>query len=142
MTWDRKQMMRDVVALVEHDMRGIIGRRTAGTLTIGEDDRGLKIEIEPPDTQAGRDVVTNVRLGNLDGMSFGFRTRKDSWDMGKTPMLRELLEVELFDVSVVAMPAYPKTEVALRSMDVARQAVEGARRRQLRLEAVEAELRR
>lgn len=107
---------RDVVALVEHEMRDLVGRRKAGTLALEEDDRGLKVDITPLDTQVGRDLMTNVRAGNLDAMSFGFYTRKDTWDVGKTPAIRELLEVELFDVSVVAFPAYPKTEVGVRSL--------------------------
>jgi HK97 family phage prohead protease len=131
---------RDVVALVEHDMRHILARRDAGNLIIGEDDRGLKVEIEPPDTTVGRDLMTNVRVGNLNGMSFGFRTRKDSWDTGKNPALRELLDVELFDVSVVAMPAYPKTEVALRALGVAREEQARATLRDERLRRAEAAL--
>jgi HK97 family phage prohead protease len=115
----------DVRALVEHDPGRIIGRNRAKTLTLGEDERGLKVEITPPDTQAGRDVVESVRRGDLDGMSFGFRTVKHRWTFDedpKQPALRELLDVDLFDVSVVAFPAYPKTDVGLRGLEAARTA--------------------
>ena len=106
----------DVRALIDHDPRLILGRTTAGTLTLAEDDRGLKVEIEPPDTPAGRGVLVSVQRGDLDGMSFGFRTRTDRWQLESKPPLRELLDVDLFDVSVVAFPAYPRTEIALRSL--------------------------
>lgn len=112
----------DVRALIDHDSSLIIGRNKAKTLSLAEDDTGLRVEIIPPDTQAGRDVVENVRLGNLDGMSFAFETRVQRWSDLATPVLRELLDVDLWDVSVVAYPAYPQTDVALRSLEAWRQA--------------------
>jgi HK97 family phage prohead protease len=108
----------DVRAFVDHDSSLIIGRRSAKTLMIEEDARGLRVEITPPETQAGRDVVENVRVGNLDGMSFAFRVPKggDDWTMDGGIPVRELLDVDLHEVSVVALPAYPATDVALRSL--------------------------
>jgi len=115
----------DVRAFVEHDVRNIIGRRSAGTLDIGEDAHGLRIEISPPDTQAGRDVVENVRSGNLDGMSFAFKipdkNKGQAWHFDKNPAVRELLDLDVFKVSVVAIPAFPDTDVALRSLAEARE---------------------
>lgn len=113
----------DVRAFVDHDSGMIIGRRSANTLIIAEDARGLKVEITPPDTQVGRDVIENVRAGNLDQMSFAFRIAPggEKWDFGQEPPLRELLDVDLSEVSVVAMPAYPATEIALRSLASVRQ---------------------
>jgi uncharacterized protein len=112
----------DIRAFVNHDPGRIIGRRSAGTLQIDEDMLGLRVEITPPDTQDGRDIVENVRVGNLDGMSFGFRVPRDGdvWDLQQEPPLRELVAVELREVSIVSLPAYPKTEVALRSLASAR----------------------
>ena len=112
----------DIRAFVEHQPAKIIGRQSAKTLMIHEDPQGLHVEILPPDTQDGRDVLENVRVGNLDGMSFAFRVPSggDRWDLKTEPALRELLHVELHEVSVVAMPAYPATEVAMRSLAAAR----------------------
>lgn len=106
----------DVRALVDHDPSRILGRTKPGTLILEEDAEGLLARIFPPDTTAGRDVVESVRRGDLDGMSFAFRTLKDSWDYEKKPPLRTLLDVDLYDVSVVTYPAYPDTSVALRSL--------------------------
>ena len=47
-------------------------------------------------------------------MSFGFRTVSDEWDESKK--VRTLKEVELFDVSIVTYPAYPQTDVKIRSL--------------------------
>src|SRR5687767_8877573 len=62
----------DLRAFVDHDPAMIIGRVSAGTLKVAEDTHGLRVEIFPPDTQVGRDVVENVRVGNLAEMSFAF----------------------------------------------------------------------
>jgi uncharacterized protein len=108
----------DVRALWQHDTSMVMGRTKAGTLSLEEDSRGLKINITPPDTQWAKDAVETMKRGDVDQMSFGFSTLNDNWtkdDQGF--QLRELLEVELFEVSPVTFPAYPDTTVAVRSME-------------------------
>lgn len=112
----------DVRALVNHDENQILGRTKAGTLKLSVDKRGLKAEIEPPDTQAARDAVTSVKRGDLDGMSFAFRTLTDAWRTQDGEQIRELLDLELVDVSVVAFPAYPATTVSARALEQAKAA--------------------
>jgi HK97 family phage prohead protease len=110
-------MKGDVRALWNHDTNHVLGRTKAGTLRLSVDKRGLAVEIDLPDTQAARDLRENMRLGNVDGMSFGFRVTKQEWDeTGATP-LRTIQEVELFEVSAVTFPAYEDTEIALRSLN-------------------------
>jgi len=111
----------DVRALVDHDPARILGRTKAGTLTLTVDKKGLRAEIEPPDTQAARDAVTSVKRGDLDGMSFAFRTLTDEWRMQDGEAIRELIDLELVDVSVVAYPAYPATTVSARALDRAKE---------------------
>lgn len=105
----------DVRALLEHDPRWILGSTKSGTLRLKEDEKGLLTEIDPPDTTAGRDVLESLKRGDLKGMSFGFQTIKDSWQTNGGQVIRTLLEVALFDTSIVAFPAYPDTSVAMRS---------------------------
>jgi uncharacterized protein len=107
----------DVLGLIDHDRAMIIGRRSAGTLAIGEDAQGLHVEITPPDTQPARDVIANIRAGNLKAMSFAFRVPPggDQWHLQESPPRRELLDVDLVEVSIVSMPAYTTTSIALRS---------------------------
>lgn len=113
----------DVQANVGH--RGgvqALGRTTSGTLKLSVDGTGLLSEIMPPDTQAGRDIMELVRRGDLSKMSFAFQTVTDKVERGKDitdPDVRTLLEVKLFDVSIVDRPAYPDTSVALRSIKAA-----------------------
>jgi HK97 family phage prohead protease len=81
------------------------------------DSRGLKVEIDIPDTADGRDLWVLVERGDISGMSFGFRVTKQSWDeTGEVPV-RTILEVELYEVSAVAFPAYDDTTLAMRSLD-------------------------
>ena len=106
----------DVRALVDHDPSKIIGRAKAGTLSLNVDSRGLRVAITPPDTSVGRDIVESIRRGDVDSMSFGFRTLSDRWGNEDGSEVRELLDVELFDVSPVSFPAYTQTDVAVRSL--------------------------
>ncbi len=107
----------DVRALVDHDPSKIIGRTKAGTLTLSVDSKGLRVKIDPPNTSVGRDIVENIRNGNVDGMSFGFDTLSDDWRMEDGEELRELRDLKLFDASPVTFPAYPQTDVAVRSLE-------------------------
>ena len=110
----------DIRAFVEHDRTKVLGRTTAGTLDVREDSTGLKVSITPPATTFGQDLVTSIRRGDIDQMSFGFRAIRDEFlktDDGE-PDVRELIDVDLFEVSAVAFPAYPDTDVAVRSYNV------------------------
>lgn len=110
----------DVRALGHHASQQVIGRRSAKTLRLSEDDKGLAVEIDLPDTTFGRDLLTLIRRGDLDGMSFGFEVVAHKWTTethkGVKVDRRDLLEVNLFEVSVVTWPAYPETEVTARSI--------------------------
>ena len=108
----------DVRALVDHDPARIIGRRKAGTLELRQDDVGLKVRIRPPDTSAGRDIVESIRRGDIDQMSFAFSVNGregEGWD--DDDKVRELRDLDLFDVSPVTFAAYPDTTVAVRSLE-------------------------
>ncbi len=106
---------QDVRALVNHDPNLILGRSKSGTLRLSEDQRGLRVEIDPPATTVGRDVVESLRRGDLDQMSFAFRVVTDDWHKQDGEIIRELVDVDLFDVSPVAFPAYEETSVSVRS---------------------------
>lgn len=113
----------DVRALFNHDEDMVLGRLKAGTLRVSEDERGLKVEIDPPDTQDARDLITKMQRGDIDQMSFAFTMEGGSqeWDeTGEIP-LRTIRSVgELLDVSIVTYPAYPDTEAAARSFAAVR----------------------
>lgn len=110
----------DVRALIDHDSGRIIGRTTAGTLRLREDDMGLAVEIDLPDTTDGRDLAVLIERGDVSGMSFGFVVTKQMWDETGDVPTRTIQAVDLREVSVVAFPAYDDTSIALRSLDDAR----------------------
>jgi Escherichia/Staphylococcus phage prohead protease len=112
----KNSLGNDVRALVNHDPSHIIGRTKNGTLMLREDDHGLYFEISPPNTTLGHDTVESIKRGDLDQGSIGFRMVKDDWKHEERQLIREIHEVELFDVSVVAFPAYTQTSVAVRSL--------------------------
>lgn len=113
----------DVCALYEHDYApGILARSTngKGTLKLSVDDEGLLCEFDAPRTTLGDNVLESVRRGDLRGMSFAFTVKADEWETdGNDNYTRTIKQVEqLFDVSLVAMPAYDKTSVSLRAISM------------------------
>ena len=107
----------DVRALKNHNSDYVLGRNKSGTLTLSEDQRGLKIDIMPPDAQWAKDLMVSIDRKDIDQMSFGFRTIDQMWEGEYPEEIRTLMKVELFDVSPVTFPAYPDTEVGLRSLE-------------------------
>lgn len=128
----------DVFALAHHDAAQVIGRRSAGTLRVSEDARGLAVEIDLPATTTGRDLAELVGRGDLSAMSFGFAVRSERWTEDEDGAeLREILDVELYEVSAVAWPANPNTDLALRSLEQHR-----SERSRVEIERTHADLRR
>ena len=107
----------DVRALWEHDPQYVLGRNVAGTLTLAEDRQGLRVAIRPPATTWAADLMTSMRRGDVNQMSFGFSVPKggDSWEMVDGTQIRTLKRVRLADVSVVASPADPTTSAEARA---------------------------
>ncbi len=111
----------DIRGLFNHDSNMILGRNVAKTCSLTEDSRGLYFEIDVPDTQAGRDVATSVKRGDVTGCSFSFSTLADEWDYSdEDSPLRTLKKVRLYDVGPVTYPAYTDTSVAARSLEAAK----------------------
>lgn len=139
----------DVRALFNHDANYVLGRTTSGTLKLSEDDAGLMTETDPPATQTIRDlVVAPIERGDVTGMSFAFSVPKGSErkviekpdgtrivetkhervtvrrDGDREIEEREILDVDLHDISPVTYPAYEGTDVAMRSTPDLRAVIE------------------
>lgn len=111
-----KTIAGDIRALIDHDAGRVIGRTKSGTLRLSEDGKGLRVEIDIPNTTDGNDLWELVERGDVSGMSFGFRVLKQEWDESIDPPVRTIKEVELYEVSAVAFPAYEGTEIGKRSL--------------------------
>ncbi|MEN6375528.1 MAG: HK97 family phage prohead protease [Smithella sp.] len=110
----------DARALFNHDTDTLpLGRQSAGTLILREDDAGLYYEIIPPDTQTARDLMTSIDRGDVRESSYGFTVDIDEWDFSDPKIAkRTIVEVgEIYDVSPVVFAAFNDTSVALRSLE-------------------------
>jgi len=108
---------KDVRALLDHQTGMIIARTKNGTLSLEEDAVGLKVRMTPVPTEDGKKAIEWVRTGLVDAMSFGFEAVNDKWSIRSGKQHRELLDVNLFEVSLVAFPAYPATSIGVRSAE-------------------------
>jgi uncharacterized protein len=107
------QSRNEVKLLWNHDSGEPLASLRGGTMQLVEDERGLKVTAQLPNTTRGRDVAELLRTKVIDSMSFGFNVIKDTWSRdGQT---RTLESVRLFEVSVVSFPAYGATTATVRS---------------------------
>ncbi|EJQ44014.1 HK97 family phage prohead protease [Bacillus cereus BAG6X1-2] len=103
----------DIRALFNHNWDNVLGRTKSGTLRLEEDGKGLKFEIELPNTSTARDLAESMSRGDINQCSFGFWITEETWDYNVEPALRTIHEVELYEISVVSIPAYDDTEASL-----------------------------
>lgn len=103
----------DLHLLINHE--GLpLARTKSGTLKLSTDERGLYVEADldrrDPDVQR---IEPKMERGDMDEMSFGFRTIRDDWT--NNDETRRLTEVSLDhgDVSIVNFGANPATSAEL-----------------------------
>lgn len=112
----------DVRAYFNHDHNFILGRTASGTLRLNVDEKGLGYEIDAPTTQTIRDlVIAPMMRGDVNQSSFAFRVARngDEWEEDDEGVIvRRIHKMQrLFDVSPVALPAYPDASSAKRSLE-------------------------
>tara|TARA_B100001123_G_scaffold272646_1_gene303416 strand:- start:15 stop:626 length:612 start_codon:yes stop_codon:yes gene_type:complete len=109
----------DVRGLFNHEPSQILGRTKSGTMRLSEDETGLRYEIDVPDTQVGRDVVTSIERGDVTGSSFAFAVSEGGSEIRKDGQVtvREISGVTLYDSGPVSFPAYDATTTGLRAID-------------------------
>lgn len=106
---------RNVNAYFNHDPNMVLGSTQSGTLRLSENSRGLKYEIDLPDTTYANDLANLISRKDIRGNSFAFAPVKDQWSPQGNK--RELIDVELHDVSIVTNPAYESAQiVSVRSI--------------------------
>lgn len=115
----------DIVGLWSHDMTKPLASRDAGTLTLSEDDRGLKFEMTPNKTSWAADALEAVRSGTVSNMSIGFAVRDSKWETLNGKEVRTLTDIDLYEISPVVFPAYTATAAHVRSLaDIWKQRVD------------------
>jgi len=104
----------EVKALFNHDPNFVLASTSGKTLQLAEDQHGLRFSFVLPDTTAGRDLKELLTRGDINKCSFGFVSVKDQTVFENGQEIRELIEVRLFDVSLVCFPAYSSTSCFLQ----------------------------
>lgn len=109
----------DIRALFNHNWDNVLGRTRSQTLELREDEKGLNFKVELPDTSVARDLTISMERGDINQCSFGFFITDEEWNYNVEPALRTIKEVELFEISIVSIPAYDDTEASLvRSKEI------------------------
>lgn len=112
----------DVRALINHETKCVLGRNTAGSLTLKVDNFGLwgRIAINPKDSEAVN-LYERVKRGDVDQCSFGFNILDEDTDMQHDGSIKwTIRKIDLHEVSVVTFPAYKDTSVQARKADMDR----------------------
>lgn len=108
----------DILAFREHNPEMLLGRKSAGTLSLEDREDGLYVKINVPETSYGNDTLISAERGDLKGFSFGFNGPKARSYVKNGDKIREISALNLREVSVVASPAYPETSLTVvRSED-------------------------
>jgi HK97 family phage prohead protease len=119
--------------LINHNTDELpLARRNSGTLTLSEDANGLLMDavLDPTNPRAA-EVISVLTRGDASEMSFAFTISPDGQTRTKDGV-RELRELNLFEVSICTWGAYSDTTVGLRTADAEADDLE-LRRQQLRL---------
>ena len=112
----------DVKCYLDHNAeKGILARSRngKGSLSLVVDEKGLKYSFDAPKTNLGDEVVEGLKRGDYSQSSFAFTVDDEIWTKEEDgSYLRTITKIGgLYDVSIVANPAYEGTSVALRSLD-------------------------
>lgn len=124
-----KSISGDIRALIDHDTSKVLGRTTAGTLSLKTDSHGLfgVISINTNDREA-LDLYARVKRGDVNQCSFGFiiDEAQDTYREDGS-VLTTITDLTLFEVSVCTFPAYETTEVEARAKEAYGNALEAWR---------------
>ena len=121
----------DIRCLFNHDSGLVLGRTGNQTLTLAEDEHGLKgsVRINPNDKQA-MDIYARVERGDIAGCSFGFSPVAEDTEWRDDGTVHWMVkEADTAEVSICTFPAYPQTSVMAR-----KQGFEEARRQRMEQE--------
>ena len=109
-------LAEDIRALVNHDTTLVLGRTSAHTLELREDNHGLwgGISINPKDTDA-MNLYERVKRGDVSQCSFGFEIVREDTEISENGDVHwTIQEVRLYEVSCCTFPAYESTNISAR----------------------------
>lgn len=103
---------RDILATFNHDTGALLGRTSNDSLKLSIDDRGLKMEVDLPDTSTSRDTIALIKSGLVTGQSFRMRVTDHHLERRNGEVHREVRACELIEVGPVVSPAYTNTSIS------------------------------
>ena len=116
-----ESISQDVRALYNHNTDVVLGRASAGTLHLRQDERGLwgDIEINREDTEA-MNVYRRIKRGDITGCSFGFEIESERYDIKDDGSVHYTIEKvnPLYEISPCAFPAYEATRISARGKNL------------------------
>jgi HK97 family phage prohead protease len=99
-----------------HSLDAVLARNDNGSLSLATDSKGLKFKAQlNKNIQQHRDLFEACKAGLYDECSFAFTAQPAGQQWSPDGRQRTLLDVDLFDVSLVATPAYQGTSADARS---------------------------
>jgi hypothetical protein len=126
----------DIRSLRDHNPTFILGRNKSGTLTLEEDQKGILYRVIPGNQSYTRDLIESIERRDVTGGSIIFKVDgKDAqrwfvdgeevemlsafmamWDEKKHNIERHIVSARMADIGPVTFPAYPQTDVNIRSL--------------------------
>lgn len=109
----------DVKCLINHDFNQVVGRTQAKTLELTLDSKGLYFKCYLPNTSYAKDIYENIKAGNVNQCSFFFTLPPNddtarTWSRIDGEYVQTINKIdELIEVSIVTIPAYQETTVAV-----------------------------
>lgn len=106
----------DLVALFDHDTSMVLGRVSAGTMTVTADERGVAFTAFPPETTWAKDLSVSMSRGDIKGCSYRMMVEEDKWYVDMNGQVcRDVIKASISELTVTSMPAYPATSAEARS---------------------------
>ena len=110
----------DIRALVNHDTTLVLGRTTAHTLEVRQDEHGLwgKVKINPNDQDA-MNLYARVQRGDVSQCSIGFEIIDEETEYREDGGAHwTIRDIKLYEVSACTFPAYKETAISARQKDL------------------------
>lgn len=103
--------LSDVIFLRDHT-GPVLARTKNGAINLSIDEHGLHSDVDLSLTEASRAMLEDIRVGNYTQMSFSFVVPDGGDHMeGNTRVIDRFSKI--YDISAVAFPANPYTEIGL-----------------------------
>ena len=105
----------DIFATYNHNDDYVLGRKSAGTMTLDMSNEGIRYKVSLPETTFANDLKVSIGRKDVKGSSFRFIVTEDNWGTMDGKEYREIIDFKLFEMGPVTNPAYPQTTAGVRS---------------------------